>query len=194
MRLVLIFLTLMISFLSHAEQCLSTVSKNKEFINQPNNNKLTRIQEQSVNRLFQELSRSWIGTVSGFYCVGEEIGNTRKVYKAFDLELEFNNDVPLILRSRTKLDDKDEYTQRLSSLNIFADQGYLRFDQNNQLGDIWIDKLSSTHLNVWYLSRAGTVYHLINREIKRSPGAFTINVKTYSNKRLTSVYTGRLSY
>lgn len=99
----------------------------------------------------------------------------------------------MVLSAKTKAQERDEFTQRIQSLTLYANQGYLRFDQNNEAGDIWIEALSSTHVSVWSVSRAGTVYHLINRVLKRSPSAFTLTMTTYSNNRLTSHYVARMS-
>lgn len=193
MRFILIALLSFISSVSVAKECL--VAPNEfEFNGKPANNKLTHSQEQSLARLFKDLSRSWIGQAKGFYCVGEEKASAYKKYNSYKLKIGFNSPSPLILKSHVDAQKSDEFTQRLSSLNIFANQGFLRFDQNNSAGDLWIETLSSTHLSVWSISRAGTVYHLVNRELKRSQGAFTINITTYSNNRLTSVYSGRLTY
>jgi len=194
MRLVMMLAFSLISCMSYAQQCLEAVPASASFIEKPANNKLTRSQEASLNRLFKELARSWTGKSSGYYCIGEEIQKARKEYKSHQLEMSFTNDTPLVLRARTQAQDNDEFTQKLSSLTVYADQGYLRFDQNNSAGDVWVEQLSSTHLSVWSISRAGTVYHLINRVIKRSAGAFSISITTYSNNRLTSHYEGRLRY
>jgi hypothetical protein len=193
MRLFFMVFFSTVSFACLAEQCL-TAPKDHEFINQPANNKLSRSQEHNLSRLFKALSRSWIGQVQGFYCIGEQKTSAYKKYNTYDLKISFKTESSLILKSSIEAQKNDVFTQRLSSLNIFADQGYLRFDQNNPAGDLWIESLSSNHLSVWSISRAGTIYHLINREIKRSSTAFTIKITTYSNNRLTSVYSGRLSY
>lgn len=194
MRYLMTLAFLLITFTSQAQQCLQSPPKSANFVSEPANNKLTRSQEASLNRLFKELSRSWVGKSSGYYCVGEEPKSAHKEYKSHQLEITFSHDESLILRAHTQAQDSDEFSQKLSSLTVYADQGFLRFDQNNAAGDIWIEQLSSTHLSVWSISRAGTVYHLINRVIKRSAGAFTITMTTYSNNRLTSHYEGQLRY
>lgn len=194
MRYNLLLVVLLFGFQSHANECLQPVPAKASFVDKAANNKLSRSQETSLNRLFKELARSWIGRSSGYYCVGETETNVHKEYQSHQLEITFKNESPLVLRAQTQAQDNDAFNQKLSSLVVYADKGFLRFDQNSAAGDVWIEQLSSTHLSVWSISRAGTVYHLINREIKRSAGSFSINITTYSNNRLTSYYEGQLHY
>lgn len=193
MRITMMLVILLASFTLSATQCLSAPPSKVGLSDLPANNKLTRSQEASLNRLFKDLSGSWVGKSDGFYCIGEELTNARKVAKSHRLEMDFSNDDSMVLRAKTNAQEHDEFTQRIQTLTLYANQGYLRFGQNNEAGDIWIEALSSTHVSVWSVSRAGTVYHLINRVLKRSPSAFTLTMTTYSNNRLTSHYVARMS-
>lgn len=176
-----------------AQQCLEPLPSNIQVITQGAYvNQLTNAQERSIERLFKELSTTWFGRGEGFYCVGETAKTASKRIKALAIKMQFEHQPKLVLKARSEMKHSDRFSERLSSLTIFANKGVLRFDQNNQAGDIWIESLSSTHLSVWSMSRSGTVYHLINRQLKRSANQFTINITQYSNGRLTSHYVANL--
>lgn len=192
------FLFVVFSFIyassSLAGDCLSPLPNAVSLLQaKTESNKLSKSQQQSANRLFQELATQWRGSGSGYYCVGEELAQAEKKYKKIDVKLDFNNHQKLVLKAQKRSKDTQQHAERLGSLNIFADKGYLRFDQNNSAGDVWLETLSSTDLSVWSQTRSGTVYHLINRKIKRSSNRLEITITQYSNNRLTSRYSANLT-
>lgn len=176
-----------------AAQCLTPIPNSFNTISeQPQSNKLSTTQQKSMLRLFDAIATSWRGDGQGFMCIGEEFASAYKKYKTYDIELDFNHDTRGVLKARQTSKDNESLREKLASLTLYANKGFLRFDQNSQAGDVWLEAVSSTELNVWSSTRQGNLVSLYQRHLKRTSNTLHVTLREYTNRRLTSEYSAVL--
>ena len=163
-----------------------------------NSTRLSKEDEEVIEKLFKKTSGRWAGDVEGFFCRGKEAAPRKEADRYRSIALKATTDGPDELLIWSILNSKDGKTNRTETLRLFVSDKSLRAHRNNGAGEVKIMGMSRSGDMIEFLEKGrpsgagGAGFIEIFRKITVSATTLTIAFKVYVKDGLTSRSTWRL--